>query len=42
MSFAKPSRRTTFAWLENDRSGDMVALAFAIALATLVAALVPL
>jgi len=42
MSFAKPSRPTTFAWLENDRSGDLVALVFAIALAILVAAIVPL
>ena len=42
MSFAKPSRRTTLAWMENDRSGDLVALAFAIALVIFVAALVPL
>ncbi len=42
MSFAKPSRRTAWAWLENDRSGDLVALVFAIALAILVATIIPL
>lgn len=42
MLFAKPTRRTALNMLENDRSGDLAALAFAIALAILVAALVPL
>jgi len=42
MSIAKPARSTALALLENDRSGDLVALAFAIALAIFVAAVVPL
>ena len=42
MSFTKPTRRTTLAFLENDRSGDLAALVFAIVLAILVAALLPL
>ncbi len=42
MSFAKPIQRTALALLENDRSGDLVALVFAIILAIVVAALLPL
>jgi len=42
MWFAKPTHRTVMTLLENDRSGDLVALAFAIGLAILVAALLPL
>jgi len=42
MSFAKPTRRVALTLLESDRSGDLVALAFAIFLAILVAALLPL
>lgn len=42
MSFTKPTRRLATTLLENDRSGDLVALAFAIFLGILVAALLPL
>ncbi|MEE8389024.1 MAG: hypothetical protein V3R65_10650 [Acidiferrobacterales bacterium] len=42
MSFAKPTGRTALSFLENDRSGDLAALVFAIILAILVAALLPL
>ncbi len=42
MLFAKPTRRIATALLENDRSGDLAALVFAIFLAILAAALLPL
>lgn len=42
MSFTEPTRRIATALLENDRSGDLAALVFAIFLAILAAALLPL
>lgn len=42
MSFAKPTGHTTLSFLENDRSGDLAALVFAIILAFIVAALLPM